>query len=74
MSRGLEGVREAAKKDKGLKFTALLHHVTEGLLRDSFYLLKRQAAAGVDEVTWQEYEPGVEAGIPDLHERVHRGA
>src|SRR5262252_4279829 len=48
-SRGLEGVREAAKRDKGLRFTALLHHVTKGLLRDSFYSLQRQAAPGVDQ-------------------------
>jgi group II intron reverse transcriptase/maturase len=67
-------VREAAKKEKGQRFTALLHHVTEGLLLDSFYSLKRQAAPGVDEVTWREYEPDVEARIRDLHGRVHRGA
>ena len=73
-SRGLDGVREAAKRDKGLRFTALLHHVTEALLRDSFYSLKRQAAPGVDQVTWQQYEQGLEARIQDLHGRVHRGA
>ena len=73
-SRGLDGVREAAKRDKGLRFTALLHHVTEALLRDSFYSLKRQAAPGVDQVTWQEYEQGLEARREDLHGRVHRGA
>lgn len=73
-SRGLEGVREAAKKDQGQRFTALLHHVTEQLLLDSFYCLKRQAAPGVDEVTWQEYEQGVEARVGDLHGRVHRGS
>jgi len=67
-------VREAAKKEKGQRFTALLHHVNEGLLLDSFYSLKRQAAPGVDEVTWREYEPDVEARIRDLHGRVHRGA
>src|SRR6202140_1291248 len=73
-SRGLSGVREAAKKNKGLQFTALLHHVTEGLLRDSFYSLQRGAAPGVDRVTWQQYEQGLEARIQDLHGRVHRGA
>lgn len=73
-SRGLEGVREAAKKDQELRFTALLHHVTEALLRDSFYSLKRQAAPGVDEVTWQQYEQGLEGRIKDLHGRIHRGA
>jgi hypothetical protein len=39
-----------------MRFTALLHHLTVGLLRDSFYALKRKAAPGVDGVTWQEYE------------------
>jgi RNA-directed DNA polymerase len=73
-SRGLQGVREAAQRDKGLRFTTLLHHVNERLLLDSFYLLKRQAAPGVDRVTWDEYEEGVEARITDLHGRIHRGA
>jgi group II intron reverse transcriptase/maturase len=73
-SRGLEGVRETAKRDKGLRFTALLHHITEALLRDSFYSLQRQAAPGVDQVTWQQYAHGMEARIKDLHGRVHRGA
>ena len=73
-SMGLRGVREAAQRDKGLRFTTLLHHVNEGLLLDSFYLLKRQAAPGVDRVTWSEYEQGVEERINDLHDRVHRGA
>src|SRR5271156_3142090 len=73
-SRGLQGVREAAQRDKGLRFTTLLHHVNERLLLDSFYLLKRQAAPGVDRGTWGEYEQGVEGRITDLHDRVHRGA
>jgi group II intron reverse transcriptase/maturase len=67
-------VREAARRDKGLKFTALLHHVNERLLLDSFHLLKKEAAPGVDDMTWSEYEQGVEARITDLHGRVHRGA
>jgi RNA-directed DNA polymerase len=74
VSQGLGGVREAARRDKKQKFTALLHHVTVGLLRDSYYSLKRQAAPGVDGVTWQEYGEGVEERLQDLHDRVHRGA
>jgi group II intron reverse transcriptase/maturase len=74
VSQGLEGVRKAAKESKELKFTALLHHMTVGLLRDSFYALKRKAAPGVDGVTWQDYEAGLEDRLVDLHGRVHRGA
>jgi RNA-directed DNA polymerase len=73
-SRGLQGVREAAQRDKGLRFTTLLHHVNEKRLLDSFYLLKRQAAPGVDQVTWGEYAEGVESRITDLHDRIHRQA
>src|ERR1700692_1023678 len=60
LSQGLHGVRQAAKDRKQERFTALLHHLTIGLLRDSFYALKRQASPGVDGVTWQEYETGLE--------------
>ena len=71
---GLERVREAAKQDGKLKFTALLHHVSTDLLRESYYSLKKQAAPGVDGVTWQEYGQSLEARLSDLHRRVHRGS
>ena len=71
---GLERVRQAAKGDKQLKFTALLHHVDVELLRNSYYDLKRKAAAGVDGVTWQAYGDGLEERLTDLHGRIHRGA
>ena len=74
VSQGLAGVRKAAKDRKEMKFTALLHHLTVALLRDSFYALKRKAAPGVDGVTWQEYETGLEGRLADLHSRVHRGS
>src|SRR5271157_2110438 len=71
---GRDGVREAAQKDKKVRFTALLHHVTVDLLWDSYYQLKKQAAPGVDGVTWQEYGAGLGERLTDLHARVHRGA
>src|ERR1022692_4062814 len=74
VSQGLSGVRQAAKERRQERFTALLHHASVGLLRDSFYALKRQAAPGVDGMTWKEYETGLEDRIADLHSRVHRGA
>jgi len=73
-SSGLHGVREAARKDSTLRFTALLHHVNFDCLYAAFFNLKKTAAVGVDEVTWHEYEQNVEANINDLHERIHRGA
>ncbi len=74
MSQGLDGVRRAASVGKQKQFTALLHHLSLNLLRDSFYALKRKAAPGVDGVTWQEYEAGLEGRLYDLHSRVHGGA
>ncbi len=73
-SRGLRGVREAAHKDSSLVFTALLHHLSPELLTSSFYDLKKRAAAGVDGVTWHEYQQDLEVRILDLHGRIHRGA
>ena len=69
----LHGVREVAGREKRTRLSALLHHVTTALLRDSYYALKRDAAPGVDGVTWQEYETDLEEKLADLHRRVHRG-
>jgi RNA-directed DNA polymerase len=73
-SSGLERVRQAAKQDGRRKFTALLHHVNIDLLRESYYRLKRQAAPGVDGVTWEEYGRDLEARLTGLHGRIHCGA
>jgi group II intron reverse transcriptase/maturase len=67
-------VREAARRDGKLRFTALLHHVNEDCLLEAFYNLKKTAAVGIDETTWHEYEQNVEANIADLHGRIHREA
>jgi group II intron reverse transcriptase/maturase len=74
VSQGLGGVRQAARERKQERFTALLHHLTIELLRESYYALKRNAAPGVDGVKWSEYEDGLEGRLQDLHDRVHRGA
>lgn len=74
VSPGLDRVRLAARQRKKEKFTALLHHVTVDLLRQAFLALKRRAAPGVDGLTWQDYEAGLEGNLQDLHARVHSGA
>src|SRR5258708_30956332 len=74
MSQGLHGVRQAARGRKQERLTALLHHLSVGLLRDSFYALQRKASPGIDGVRWAEYETGLEDRLVNLHSRVHRGA
>jgi hypothetical protein len=73
VSQGLGGVRRTAQARKQERFTALLHHLTIDLLWESYYALKWNAAPGVDGVSWQLYEQGLEERLVDLHERVHRG-
>jgi RNA-directed DNA polymerase len=70
----LERVRQVARRDKKMRFTALFHHLTVDRLRASFVALARKASAGVDGVTWTQYAEGLEARLVDLHERLHRGA
>ena len=71
---GPERVRETAKRDRRLKFTALLHHITPTLLVESFYDLNRTAAVGVDGVTWQAYEAILHERVHELHRQIHTGA
>jgi RNA-directed DNA polymerase len=70
----LAGVRKVARERKRERFTTLLHHVTIERLRASFHALKKNAAPGVDGVTWREYEEGLEDRLADLKDRIHRGA
>lgn len=72
-SSGLQRVREAAERDKTERFTALMHHITPGLLAESYWSLKRQAAPGLDGVTWDDYGENLYDRILDLHERVQSG-
>ncbi len=74
VSLALGRIRETARRDKRVRFTALLHHVTVDLLHWSFYQLERHAAAGVDGVTWDQYGDGLESNLIDLCARVHSGA
>ena len=73
VSNGLGRVREVALKDKDARFTALLHHVTPGLLLRSFDGLKRDAAPGADGVTWRDYERGALPRLEALRDRVRSG-
>lgn len=74
MSQGLERVRKASRERKEERFTTLLHHVSEAALKEAYYALKRDASAGVDGVTWRDYEGGLADNLRGLHDRVHSGA
>jgi RNA-directed DNA polymerase len=68
-------IRQAAQKDKKLQFTALWHHVYNiACLRDAYLSIKRHAAPGLDDQTWQQYGENLEANIQDLSGRLKRGA
>jgi len=66
VSEGLGGVRKVAKERREERFTALLHHLSVDLLRESFLALKRDASPGVDGVTWEEYETGLEVRLEPI--------
>ena len=72
-SQGLWRVRQAARRDRRTRFTALLHHVTPELHRASYWELNHKAVPGIEGETWTEYRKPVVARSEDLHERVQRG-
>jgi retron-type reverse transcriptase len=74
-SSALERVRQAASKDRRMRFTALLHHVYDlNRLRAAYFRLKKEAAPGVDGETWRHYGEALEVHLQDLSERLKRGA
>jgi RNA-directed DNA polymerase len=72
-SMGLDDVREAARKSKEVRFTTLMHHITSQLLSESFMHLKRTAAAGIDGLTWRQYEEGWLRGLKHYGRRWQAG-
>ena len=73
-STGIDRVRRAAQERKGERFTTLLHHIDAALLRQAYHWLKRDAAPGVDGMTWDDYGEGLEGRLDDLEGRIHRGS
>lgn len=73
MTSALGRVREVARRNPKMRFTALLHHVTVERLTNAYGKLRKRAAVGVDGVTWGEYGQRLEENIRELHGRIHRG-
>jgi RNA-directed DNA polymerase len=74
VSQALERIRTTARQRKEERFTSLLHHINIELLRLAFFDLRRDAVAGVDGLSWQDYDRDLERNLEDLHGRVQRGA
>jgi group II intron reverse transcriptase/maturase len=75
VTRARARVREAARREKGRKLTALFHHIAnDDALRDAYFSLKKTAAAGVDGMRWEQYGEELEKNIQDLSARLKRGA
>src|SRR5215471_1477553 len=74
VSQALARIRQAAKRNRKERFTALLQHISPAMLQASFFALKREAAPGIDGMTWQTYQQDLEPRLADLHGRVHSGA
>ena len=68
----LARVREVAATRKEERFTTLLPHVDVDCLRDAYQALRREAAVGVDGVSWQDYGADLAARLADLKDRLHR--
>ena len=66
VSQALERVRQAARQRKKERFTGLLHHISVASLQLAFFALKRDAAPGVDGLTWRAYEADLDRHLTDL--------
>jgi RNA-directed DNA polymerase len=74
VSQALDRIRQVARERRKERFTALFHHINTELLEAAFYELNSDAAAGVDGLTWEDYEADLGRNLEDLHGRLHRGA
>jgi RNA-directed DNA polymerase len=70
----LRAIAEKAYQDKHHRFGDLYRWLNRDVLRLGFYRLRKDAASGVDGVTFQEYEKNLEANLRDLEGRLRRKA
>src|SRR5689334_11789918 len=74
VSQALERIRKVTRERTKERFTTLFHHISVDLLEEAFFELKKNAAPGVDRLTWKDYEADLECNLEDLHDLVQRGA
>lgn len=70
----LDRIRQLAKRERGAKFSNLMHHIySVDRLRKCFFEMKKSASAGIDKVTWKDYEENLERNLQDLSQRLKTG-
>lgn len=70
----LHRIGQRAKEKPEERFTTLLSHIKVPLLRQAYLRLRKDAATGVDRVTWEEYGARLDERLLDLQDRIHRGS
>jgi RNA-directed DNA polymerase len=73
MTTGLVKVAEKAKEEIKLRFTSLAHLLTPEFLQESWQMLNKRGAAGVDGETIRQYEVNLEANVSELYARLRAG-
>jgi RNA-directed DNA polymerase len=66
----LQAIADKARKEPDHRFGDLYRHLNQQSLRASFYLLRKEAASGVDGVSFQQYEQKLEENLASLGERL----
>ena len=70
MSTQLASITRRARGNPKYVFITLAHMLNEDFLEESFRMLKREAASGIDGVTVKEYEANLKENLQDLVRRL----
>jgi len=73
MSTDINRIAELAKEDPRRTFFSIAHLITVERLQEAFGNLRKGASAGIDGVTYQQYEANVVENIRQLHQRLKEG-
>jgi group II intron reverse transcriptase/maturase len=66
----LNQISEIAGKDRKCRFNNLMHLLNKGNLIECFYKLRRNSSAGIDRVSWSEYEDNLDENLDNLVSRM----
>ena len=66
-------IAELAKEDPKRQLHSIAHLITVAKLKEAFRNLRKDASAGIDGVTYEQYETNVEENVRQLHKRLKEG-